>query len=195
MIDAPPRRTGEVPPAFYRDAAPPPPPDDPHRHEWWRYDGEDQPPAWRSWSAVMRTCSYGLVLSVLLSVLFVAMKEVPDFGEDQTPGWISWLFFGLLLLYPAGAELMASRRGKETWGGAGAGAVTALIGFGLAMLTVSVVERNAALLVATPMVTLGAVIVGAVCGAVGGWMAHPRTFAAHMAAVVRDNLAGRISQG
>jgi hypothetical protein len=195
MIDAPPRRTGEVPPAFYRDAAPPPPPDDPHRREWWCHDGEDRPPAWRSWSAILRSCSYGLVLSVLLSVLFVAMKEVPNFGEDQTPAWISWLFFGLLLLYPAAAECRASRRGKEKWGGAGAGAVTALIGFGLAMLSVSVVDRNAALLVATPAVTLGAVIVGAVCGAVGGWMAYPRTFAARMGAVVRDNLAGRISHG
>jgi hypothetical protein len=195
MIDTPLGRTGDVPPAFYRDAAPPPPPDDPHRHEWWRHDGEDQPPAWRSWLAVLRTCSYGLVLSVPLSVLFVSMKEVPDFGEDQTPAWLSWLFFGLLLLYPAGAEFIDSRRSKEIRGGAGVGAVTALIGFGLAMLTVSVVDRNAALLAATPAVTLGAVTVGAVCGAVGGWMAHPRTFAARMVAVVRDNLAGRISHG
>src|SRR5256714_8300939 len=135
----------------------------------------------------MRTCSYGLVLSVLLSVLFVAMKEVPDFGEDQTPAWISWLFFGLLLLYPAGAEFMASRRGKEIQGGAGVGAVTALLGFGLAMLTVSVVDRNAALLVATPAVTLGGGIVGGVCGAVGGGVAHPRTVAARLGAVVRGN--------
>jgi hypothetical protein len=81
------------------------------------------------------------------------------------------------------------------WGGAGVGALTALIGFGLAMPTASVVDRNAALLVATPAVTLGAMIVGAVCGAVGGWMAHPRAFAARMIAVVRDNLAGRISHG
>jgi hypothetical protein len=135
------------------------------------------------------------VLSVPLSALFVAMKAVPDFGEDPTPPWMSCTFFGLLLLYPAGAEFLASRRSKEQWGGAGVGAVTALIGFGLAMLTVSVVDRNAALLAATPAVTLGAVIVGAVCGAVGGWMAHPRTFAARMVAVVRDNLAGRISHG
>jgi O-antigen/teichoic acid export membrane protein len=195
MIDAPPRRTGDIPPAFYRDAVPPSPPDDPHRHGWWRHDGEDRPPSWRFWSALRHTYSYGLVLSVLLSVLFVAMKTIPDFGEDQTPAWISWLLFGLLLLYPAGAEFLASRRSKEKWGGAGVGAVTALVGFGLAMLTVSVIDHNAALLVATPAVTLGAVIVGAVCGAVGGWMAHPRTFAAHMAAVVRDNLAGRISHG
>jgi uncharacterized protein YqgC (DUF456 family) len=135
------------------------------------------------------------VLSVLLSVLFVAMKEVPGFGEDQTPARISWLFFGLLLLYPVGAEFLASRRSKEKWGGAGVGAVTALIGFGLAMPVASIVDRKAALLVAMPAVTLGAVIVGAVCGAVGGWMAHPRTFAARMVAVARDNLAGRISHG
>ena len=42
MIDAPPRRAGEVPTAFYRDAGPPLPPDDPHGHEWWRHDGEDR---------------------------------------------------------------------------------------------------------------------------------------------------------
>jgi hypothetical protein len=75
------------------------------------------------------------------------------------------------------------------------GTVAPLIGFGLAMPIASIVDRNAALLLATPVVTLGAVIVGAVCGAVGGWMAHPRTFAARLVAVVRDNLAGRISQG
>jgi uncharacterized protein YqgC (DUF456 family) len=193
MIDAPPRRTGDVPPAFYRDAAPPP--DDPQRHEWWGYDGEDRPPARRSLPAVLRSCSYGLVLSVPLSVLFVAMKAVPDFGEDQTPPWMSWTLFGLLLLYPAGAEFLATRRSKEKWGGAGVGAVTALIGLGLAMPIASVVDRKAIIFVATPAVTLGAVIGGAVCGAVGGWMAHPRTFAARMVAVARDNLAGRISHG
>jgi hypothetical protein len=85
---------------------------------------------------------FGLLLGILAVVAIVWTNVVfPKFESDDTYGFAYPMTVVCLLLFFVLAGVLASRRTNRLLSGTSAGAITAVLGFGIAMLTFFVVDN------------------------------------------------------
>jgi hypothetical protein len=113
--------------------------------------------------AVVRTCSAGVVLGFLLVGTFALLNRLDVSSEEQFP-WA--VIYALLILYPAIVGFAVGRRDGRIRAGAWAGAVTAAIGWGIALLSLLGVGSVIGIMREIfGMAVFG--VIGTVCGAIG----------------------------
>ncbi len=114
------------------------------------------------WMALANRYLFGVVLGILLVLTFAVLNRMDVSDEEQLP-WV--ILYALLTLYPAMVGFLAGRGSRSIGAGARAGAITALIGWGIALLSL-IGTRTAGLPIEAAGLMLFALI-GAACGAIG----------------------------